>query len=66
MKEILNLLENDGRLTPESIARMLDKETGDIKNMIESFEENGIIELDPRSHKKFKNELIDYEKHKNY
>ena len=43
MKEILNLLENDGRLTPESIARMLDKETGDIKNMIETLEENGVI-----------------------
>ena len=35
MNELLSLLENDSRLTSEDIARMLDKETGDIKKMIE-------------------------------
>ena len=43
MNEILSILENDSRLTPEAIARMLDKETGDIKKMIEDCENNGVI-----------------------
>jgi DNA-binding Lrp family transcriptional regulator len=43
MKELLKLLENDSRLTPESLALMLDKEEGDIKAMIESCERDGVI-----------------------
>ena len=35
---ILELLENDGRLTPKELAVMLDKETGDIKKEIEQLE----------------------------
>ena len=43
MNELLTLLEKDGRLSAEAIARMLDKETGDIKRMIESYEDAGVI-----------------------
>ena len=43
MNEILSILENDSRLSAESIARMLNKETGDIKKMIEDCENDGII-----------------------
>lgn len=43
MKELLELLENDCRLTPEQIALMLGKETGDIKREIERCEKEGII-----------------------
>lgn len=43
MTELLKLLENDARLTPEQIALMLDKETGDIKKMVEKYENDGVI-----------------------
>lgn len=43
MTEILKLLENDSRLTPEKIALMLDKEVGDIRNMIAKYERDGVI-----------------------
>ncbi len=43
MTEILKLIENDSRLTPEKIALMLDKEVGDIKNMIAKYEHDGVI-----------------------
>ena len=43
MNELLTLLENDSRLTSADIARMLDKETGDIKKMIEKYESDGVI-----------------------
>ena len=43
MNELLKLLENDARLTPEALALMLDKEVGDIKKMIEQYEEEGVI-----------------------
>ncbi len=43
MTEILKLLENDSRLTPEKIALMLDKEVGDIKSMIAKYERDGVI-----------------------
>ncbi len=43
MNELLKLLENDARLTPEALALMLDKEVGDIKKMIEDAENAGII-----------------------
>ena len=43
MTELLKLIENDSRLTPEKIALMLDKEVGDIKNMIAKYERDGVI-----------------------
>lgn len=44
MKELLSLLENDPRLTPEMLAQMLDKEVGDIRSMIENYEKDGVIQ----------------------
>lgn len=41
--EFLKLLENDSRLTPEQLSLMLDKEVGDIKQMIENYEKDGVI-----------------------
>ncbi len=43
MTELLKLLENDARLSPEALALMLDKEVGDIKKMISDCEESGVI-----------------------
>lgn len=43
MTDLLKLLENDARLSPESLALMLDKEVGDIKKMIEDYENDGVI-----------------------
>lgn len=43
MKDFLQLLENDSRLTAEQLAVMCDKEVGEIKNYIEKYEENGVI-----------------------
>ena len=43
MNELLRLLENDARLSPEALALMLDKEVGDIKKMIEDYERDGVI-----------------------
>lgn len=43
MNDLLKLLENDARLSPESLALMLDKEVGDIKTMIEDYENSGVI-----------------------
>lgn len=43
MKNLLQLLENDSRLTHEQLAVMCDKEAGDIKDMIENFEKDGTI-----------------------
>ena len=43
MNELLKLLENDARLSPEALALMLDKETGDIKKMIDEYEREGVI-----------------------
>ena len=43
MKELLTLLEDNAQLTPEMLARMLDKEVGDIRNMIQKYEKDGII-----------------------
>ncbi len=40
---ILDLLENDGRLTPKELALMLQKETGDITAEIADLEAKGII-----------------------
>ena len=43
MKNILELLESDSRLTHEQIAAMCDKEVGDIRKMIEEGERDGVI-----------------------
>jgi len=42
-KEILEKLENDCRITPRNLALMLDKEEGEIKNIIEDLERERII-----------------------
>ncbi|MBR6289985.1 MAG: Lrp/AsnC family transcriptional regulator [Clostridia bacterium] len=43
MNELLQILENNGRISHEALARMLDKEVGDIKKMIEDYEREGVI-----------------------
>lgn len=43
MDKLLNLLEDDATLTPEELAAMLQKETGDIKKMISKYESDGVI-----------------------
>ncbi|MFA6948950.1 MAG: Lrp/AsnC family transcriptional regulator [Eubacteriales bacterium] len=43
MKTLLQLLEEDARLTPEQLAVMCDKEVGDIKKEIDGYEREGII-----------------------
>lgn len=43
MKEILELLESDSRLTAEQIAVMCDKEVGDVRALIEEGEKSGVI-----------------------
>ena len=43
MNELLKLLENDARLSPETLALMLDKEVGDIRAMIDECEREGVI-----------------------
>lgn len=40
---LLNLLENDARLTPEQLAVMLNKEKGDITGEISQLENDGVI-----------------------
>jgi len=40
---ILELLENDGRLTAKELAAMLQKEVGDIKKEISELEDQGVI-----------------------
>ncbi len=42
-KKVLHLLEEDPRLTAENLATMLDKETGEIKDIIEKYEKDGVI-----------------------
>ncbi|MBQ4353393.1 MAG: Lrp/AsnC family transcriptional regulator [Clostridia bacterium] len=43
MKQLLKLLESDAKLSPKALALMLEKEEGDIKQMIEDYENSGII-----------------------
>lgn len=43
MDKILQILEDNANLTPEQLSVMLDKEVGDIKNIIEKYEKDGII-----------------------
>ena len=42
-KKLLKLLSEDSRLTAEKLAVMLGKEEGDIKEMVEQYEKDGII-----------------------
>ncbi len=43
MEKLLNLLEDDATLTAEQLALMLDKEVGDVKDMIRKYEKDGVI-----------------------
>jgi DNA-binding Lrp family transcriptional regulator len=43
MKEILEILEKDGRVTPEEIAKMLKKKPQEVKNAIKKYEKEGVI-----------------------
>lgn len=43
MTELLRLLENDAHLSPKALALMLEKEEGDIKDMITAYENEGVI-----------------------
>ncbi len=43
MNQLLNMLQNDARLTPEQIAVMTQKDAGDIRRAIEKYEKEGII-----------------------
>jgi DNA-binding Lrp family transcriptional regulator len=43
MKQLLKLLEKDAHITKEELALMCEKETGDIKKMIDDYEKAGII-----------------------
>ena len=43
MEKLLKLLENDATLTPKELALMLEKEEGDIKDMIRRLEKDGVI-----------------------
>ena len=43
MDKLLKLLEDDATLTTEQLAVMLEKEEGDIKKMIQTYEKNGVI-----------------------
>lgn len=42
-KKVLHLLQEDPRLTADNIAVMLSKEVGEIKNIIEKYEKDGVI-----------------------
>lgn len=42
-RKILEMLEADGRLTAKQISLMLDKEEGEIRDMIQKFESEGVI-----------------------
>ena len=42
-RKLLEMLESDGRLSAKQIAMMLSKEEGDIKKMIEAYENDGVI-----------------------
>lgn len=43
MEKLLNLLAKDATLTPKELALMLQKEEGDIKNIIRQLEKEGVI-----------------------
>ena len=43
MEKLLTLLENDATLTAQELALMLQKEEGEIKDIIEKYERDGVI-----------------------
>ena len=43
MDKILKLLEDDATLTAEQLSVMLGKEVGDIKDIIEKYERDGVL-----------------------
>ena len=43
MDKILTLLENDAKLTPEQLAAMLSKEVGEICDIVDKYEKEGVI-----------------------
>ena len=43
MNQILKTLEDNATLTPEQLAVMLDKEVGEIRNLIKKYETEGVI-----------------------
>ncbi|MFC1594266.1 Lrp/AsnC family transcriptional regulator [Candidatus Omnitrophota bacterium] len=43
MDEILEILENDARITPEEIAKMTRKKVATVKKAIKKFEKDGVI-----------------------
>ena len=43
MKKLLKLLEKDAHVTSAELALMCEKETGDIKKMIDDYEKQGVI-----------------------
>jgi len=43
MNEILEILENDARTTPEEISKMVKKSTASVKSTIKKFEKDGVI-----------------------
>lgn len=43
MDILLKLLEDDASLTPAQLATMLDREEGEIKNLIRTYEKDGVI-----------------------
>ncbi|MBQ5747091.1 MAG: Lrp/AsnC family transcriptional regulator [Clostridia bacterium] len=42
-RKVLHLLEEDPRLTADNLATMLSKEVGEIREIIEKYEKNGVI-----------------------
>lgn len=42
-KKIIELLESDGRLTPKQLSIMLEKEEGEIRDIVKKLEEDGVI-----------------------
>ncbi len=42
-RKILELLEADGRLSPKQLSIMLDKEEGEIRDLVKKFENDGVI-----------------------
>lgn len=43
MKEILDVLEKDARMTPEEISKLLKKDKNSVKKAIKKFEKDGVI-----------------------
>lgn len=42
-KELLTILENNSRLTPESLARMLGKDADEVRGVVKEYEDEGVI-----------------------